>query len=171
MGKQYIVWNAAMPTTAGIVKVTTGTAIKTLLQLKGAVPFRVKEWGISFDGFALAAPGTIELLVTGTVFATVTAHVAAGIMPFNDPNAPVNTAGDSGVPFNLGTAATGYTSTAEGTITATEVLDAQLLSPMAQYIKQYPLGCEPEIALGDALRVRVTFAAAINALTYLIVEV
>src|SRR3990170_2889193 len=170
MSDQYIIWNGAMPTTAAIVKVTTGTAIKTLLQIKGAVPFKIKEWGISLDGFALAAPGTVELLVTGTVFATVTAHVAAGIMPYNDPNAPVNTAGTGGVPFNLGTAATGYTGSAEGTITATEILDAQLLSPMAQYVKQYPLGSEPEVALGDALRVRVTFAAAINALTYVIVE-
>ena len=171
MANQYIIWNGAMPTTAALVKVTTGTVIKTMLQLLGAVPFKVKEWGISFDGFALAAPGTVELLVTGAVGATVTAHVAAGIMPFNDPNAPVNSAGTGGTPFNLGTTHTGYSASAEGTITATEVLDAQLLSPMAQYIKQYPLGDEPKVAAADFLRVRVTFAAAINALTYVIVEV
>lgn len=171
MGNQYIIWNAPMPTTAAIAKVTTGTAIKTLLQLLGAIPFKIKEWGISLDGFALAAPGTAELLVTGTVGATVTAHAASGIMPFNDPNAPVNSAGTSGTPFNLGTTHTGYTGTAEGTITATEIFDAQLLSPMAQYVKQWPLGDEPKIAVGDFLRVRVTFAAAINALTYVIAEV
>jgi hypothetical protein len=171
MSNNYIIWNAPMPTTAAVLKVTTGTAIKTMLQLKGAVPFSVVEWGWHGDGFALAAPGTVELLVTGTVFATVTASVAADIMPYNDPNAPVNTAGTSGTPFNLGTAATGYTASAEGTITATEVLDALLASPMANYVKQFPLGREPRIAAGDALRVRNTFAAAINVLTYVIVEV
>ena len=30
----YNIFNGAMPTTAALVKVTTGTAIKTLLQLK-----------------------------------------------------------------------------------------------------------------------------------------
>jgi len=171
MANQYIIWNAAMPTTAAIVKVTTGTAIKTLLQIKGAVPFVIVEWGISLDGFVAAAPGTVELLVTGTVAATVTAHAAAGIMPYHDPNAPVNTAGTSGVPFNLGTSETGFTGSAEGTITATEVLDALLDPPTGLYAKQFPLGREPGVALGDILRVRCTFAAAINALTYVIVEV
>jgi len=170
MANQYIIWNAPMPTTAAIAKVTTGTAIKTMLQLLAAVPFRVVEWGWHGDGFALAAPGTVELLVTGTVGATVTAHAASGIMPHNDPNAPVNTAGTSGTPFNLGVTHTGFTGTAEGTITATEVLDAWLASPMGVYSKQFPLGREPKVAVTDFLRIRCTFAAAINALCYVIVE-
>ncbi len=173
MGNTYIVYNAPMPTTAAIAKVTTGTAIKTLLQLKPAAnfPLSVVEWGISLDGFAAAAPGTVELIDTGTVFATVTASVAADVMPYNDPNAPANTAGVSGVPLNLGTAATGYTASAEGTITATRVLDGQLMAPTAQYIHQFPLGHYPKVVPGNALRVRVTFAAAINGLCYVIFEV
>jgi hypothetical protein len=173
MALTYIVYNAPAPTTAAIVKVTTGTAIKTMLQLKPATnsPIKIVEWGISFDGSAAATPGTVELLVTGTVFATVTAHVAAGVMPFHDPNAPVNTAGGTGIPLNLGTAATGYTASAEGTITTADVLDGQLIAPTGQYVKQFPLGREPGVDPGDCLRVRVTFAAAINALTYVIFEV
>jgi hypothetical protein len=171
MGNRYIIWNAPMPTTAGIAKVTTGTAIKTMLQIKGAVPFHVVEWGLSLDGFAAAAPGIVELLTTGTVFATVTALAAADIIPHGDANAPVNTAGVSGVPFNLGTAATGHTSTAEGTITATRVLAGGLMAPTTQFVQQFPLGERPHILLGTSLRVRVTFAAAINCLTYVVCEV
>lgn len=170
MSNQYIIWNGAAPTTAAIVKVSTGAVIKTMLQLLGAVPFKIKAWGWQGDGFALAAPGTVELIDTGTVGATVTAHVAAGIMPRNDPNAPANTAGTSGTPFNLGTTHTGYTGTAEGTITATKVLDAWLASPMGVYSIQYPLGDEPKVVAGNFLRIRCTFAAAINALCYVVAE-
>lgn len=173
MANTYIIWNAPMPTTAAVAKVTTGTAIKTMLQLKPAAnfPIAVVEWGISLDGSAAAAGGTCELIDTGTVFGTVTASAAADVMPYNDPNAPANTAGTSGVPLNLGTAATGYTCTSEGTITATRVLDAQILQPTGPFVHQFPLGQFPKVVPGNCLRVRVTFAAAINALTYIIFEV
>lgn len=171
MANTYVAYNAAMPTTAAIVKVATGTAIKTMLQLKPAVPIEVVEWGISFDGAALAAPGTVELIDTSTVFATVTALAAADVMPFNDPNAPANTAGASGTPLNLSTTASGFTATAEGTITATRVLDAQLIDPVNQYIKQFPLGLEPKVAAGVSLRVRVTFGTTVNALCYVVFRV
>jgi hypothetical protein len=171
MANTYIVYNAAMPTTAAPVKVTTGTAIKTMLQLKPAVPISVVEWGISFDGSAAATPGNVCLIDAGTVFGTVTAFAAADVMTFNDPNAPANTAGTAGVPLNLGTTHSGYTCTAEGTPTATRVLDAQLISPMNQYVKQFPLGEMPKVAAGNALAVRVTMGAAVNALTYVVFEV
>jgi hypothetical protein len=171
MGNLYKIWNGPMPTTAAIAEVTSGTAIKTMLQVLGAVPFKVKEWGWMGDGFALAAPGIVELLTTSTVGATVTASVANDIMKYGDPNAPANSAGTSGTPFNLGTTHTGYTATAEGTITATRILDAWQASPMGTYVKQFPLGQEPQIAAGDFLRIRNTFAAAINVLCYVLAEV
>lgn len=173
MAKTYIVINGPMPTTAAPVPITTGTVIKTLLQLKPAANFPIKviEWGISFDGFAAAAPGKVELIDTGTVFATVTAFAAADVAPFDDPNAPANTAGTSGVPLNLGTAASGYTASAEGTITATRLGDLQLIAPTGQYVKQFPLGREFAIVPGNCLRVRVTFSAAVNALAYVIFEI
>jgi hypothetical protein len=167
----YIVYNGAMPTTAATAKVTTGTSIKTLLQVKPAVPIKVVEWGISFDGSAAATPGICELIDTGTVFATVTAAVAADVMPFFDPAAPANSAGTGGTPLNLGTSASGYTATAEGTITATRVGDTQLVAPTNQYVKQFPLGREFGVPAGDSLRVRVTFGAAVSALAYVIFEV
>ena len=172
MSKTYIVFNAARPTTAAVAKVTTGTAIKTLLQLAPATsaPITVVEWGISFDGFAAAAPGTVELIDTQAIAATVTAFTVNDVMPHNDPNAPANTAGASGIPLNLGTALSGFTATAEGSIVATRVIDAKLLPPTAVYEKQLPLGREGRIDPGNFLRVRVTFAAAINALCYVVFE-
>lgn len=162
--KCYIAFNAPAPTTASIVPVTTSASIKTLLQIAtpSTMQIRVVEWGISFDGSVAATPGKVELIQTD-VAATVTAHVAAGVPPFNDPNAQASL-------VTLGTSATGYTATAEGTITATRVLDAQLLPPTAPYIKQFPLGREPEIPVSKFLRVRVNFGSAINALCYVIWE-
>jgi len=56
-------------------------------------------------------PITCELIQTD-VAATVTAHVAAGVQPYDDPGAVPST-------VTLGTTATGYTATSEGSITAT----------------------------------------------------
>jgi hypothetical protein len=164
----YLIPNGPFPTTAAQAVVTTGTAIKTLLQVKGVsgVLFKIKEWGISFDGSAAATPIKCELLETGTVFATVTASAAADLVKWDDPNAPTST-----TYFSVGTAATGYTSTAEGTITATRVFDVQLIAPTNQYVKQFPLGVEPKVNADSSLRIRVTAGAAVNAYCYVIVEV
>jgi hypothetical protein len=160
----YITYNGAMPTTAAIVPVTTGTVVKTLLQI--ATPtdeeLRIVEWGISFDGSAAATPIRCELIDTN-VAATVTAHVTAGLMPHNDT-------GTRPSRMTLGTTATGYTATAEGTITASRLLDYQLVPPTAPYVKQFGLGREPELAVSRFLRVRVTATAAVNAICYVIWE-
>ena len=163
----YTLFNGPMPTIAAQAKVTTGTVIKTMLQIKPGTGVQVKivEWGWSGDGSAAATPGIVELNETGTVFGTVTAHVAADIMKFDDPNAqdPTTTL------LVVGTAASGYTASAEGTITAVRTFDAQLIAPTNQYVKQWPLGREPVLAVSAAGRIRNTFAAAINALCYVIV--
>lgn len=54
--KQYIAFNGPAPTTASQAAVTTGTAIKTLLQVAtpATTNILVFEWGISFDGAAAA---------------------------------------------------------------------------------------------------------------------
>lgn len=159
-----------MPTVSP-AKVTTGTGITTLLQIKPSVPIKVVEWGISLDGSAAATPGYCELVDTSTVYATVTAYAVADVMTFFDPNAPANTSGTSGVPLNLGTAASGYTSTAEGSITVSRVGDIQLVAPTNQYVKQFPLGREFGVAAADSLRVRVNFGTAVNAICYVVFEV
>lgn len=167
----FLIANGATPTTAQTVKVTTGTAIKTMLQVKASATktLKVVEWGISFDGSAAATPIQVDLVETGTVFATVTAHVAAGI---NKLDAEAVSVGDPTTNLiQVGTAATGYTASAEGTVTAARLFDAQLVAPTNQYVKQFPLGREPMVAVASALRIRVTAGTAVNAYCYVIVEV
>ncbi len=154
--------NGPMATTAALAPVTTGTAIKTMLQIAtpSTRPLTIVEWGISFDGSAAATPIKCELLQTD-VAATVTAHVAAGVQPYTDPNAAASL-------MTLGTSATGYTSTSEGSTTTTRTFDAQLVPPTGQYVKLWPLGREPQVPVSKFLRVRVTAGAAVNAYTYIV---
>jgi hypothetical protein len=169
----YFIPNGPSPTTASQVAVTTGTAIVTLLQVKLAATHtgvgRVVEWGISFDGAAAAAGLKCELLTTGTVAATITEHLAAGIVLY-DANG-VTTTDDNPFAFGAGGDETGYTASAEGTITASRVFDVQHVQPTNQYVKQFPLGREPTFKATEFLRVRVKAAAAVNAYCYVIVEV
>lgn len=170
----YQVFNGPAPTTAAQVPVTTGTAIKTMLQLKlgGSTNQcgKIVEWGISFDGSAAATPIEVELLTTGTVAATITEFVAGDIVNLGDCNAAAVT-DDFPLAFTAAGDESGYTATAEGTITATRILDAQLIAPTNQYIKQYPLGREPLWKAADFLRIRVKAGAAVNAICYITFEV
>lgn len=167
---RYLIANGPSPTTSAQVVVTTGTSIKTLLQVKpgATVVAKIKEWGISFDGYASAAPIKVELVETD-VAATVTAHVAAGIVKHD---ALALLAGDPTTALvAVGTSATGYTSTSEGSITTSRMFDVQLIAPTNQYVKQFPLGEEPIINLSQFLRIRVTAAAAVNAYCYVVIEI
>lgn len=161
---RYKVYNGAMPTTAALVKVTTGTAIKTMLQI--ATPStrqcQLLSWGYTLDAVPGSTGGEVELIQTD-VAATVTAHVASGVQPL-DPNAPASL-------MTLGTAATGYTATVEGAISAVRTFDTQLVTPTAgagpiEYEYQWVPDERPIIAVSKFIRVRVTFAAAVNMLCY-----
>jgi hypothetical protein len=156
----YVAWNTAAPTTAMRTAVATGTAVKTHLQI--ATPstkdIKVKRWGVRFD----TAPTAIircELVQTD-VAATVTAHVAAGVQPYDDPNGPASL-------MTLGTSATGYTASAEGTITATRTAD-EWIAPIgvSYYDYEWSLGSEFRVPVSKFLRVRVTTATTNNILTY-----
>lgn len=151
--------NGASPTTAAAVKVTTGTAVKTLLQVAtpASTSILVVEWGISFDGSAAATPIQCELVQTD-VAATVTSFTP---QLYTNPN-------DEGSLCVGGASATGYTATAEGTITATRYADLQLIAGTNQYVKQWPLGREFRLPVSRFLRVRVTAPAAVNAYCYVI---
>lgn len=167
---QYLIANGASPTTAAQVAVTTGTAIKTLLQVKASATamFRIKEWGISFDGSAAATPIKCELLETD-VAATVTAAVAADI---NKLDAAALSGGDPTTNLlPVGTTSTGYTASGEGSITVVRMFDVQFIAPTNQYVKQFPLGTEPLVQISKFARIRVTAGAAVNAYCYMIVEV
>lgn len=166
----YLVGNYPMQTTAAPVKITTNNVIKTLIQIKpGATQvIQVIEWGISFDGSAAATPGEVELIETD-VAATVTAYAAADFTKYD--NEALNAGDPTTNMFSVGTTASGYTASGEGTPAAVRNLDApQLIAPTNQFIKQFPLGREPIIQPGKFARIRVTFGAAVNAYCYMILR-
>ena len=161
---RYKCFNAAMPTTAAIAKVTTGTTIKTMLQI--ATPStrqcQLVSWGYTLDAVPGSTGGIIELIQTD-VAATVTAHVASGVQPL-DPNAPASL-------MTLGTSATGYTASAEGSITAVRTFDTDMIPGTAgavpvNYDYQWMPDERPIVAISKFLRIRVTFAAAVNMLCW-----
>lgn len=156
-----------MPTAAAQQSVATGATIKTLLQLKPFNQSKIVAWGISFDGSAAATPIKCELLETGTIFATVTASVDADCVKLNGADQAVASVAG----LTLGVSASGYTASAEGTITTTRMFDAQFVSPTNQYIYQFPLGQEPVMIIGNATRVRVTAPVTVNAITFIEVEI
>lgn len=165
-----------MATTAAPVKQPTGSAIRTMMQLVPAtgVILRPIAWGVSFDAFAAAAPGVVELIETNVLATGLsTAFGASDIQPYGDPNAPANTAGTGGVPLNLGTGQSGFATAAvtEGSTTASRMADLQLIAPTNQYSQQWPLGREFECIPGRGLRVRVTFPATVNMICWVIFEV
>lgn len=156
--------NTAMPTTAAAVPVTTGTAIKTMLQVHAAStrPIKVVKWGVSFLTVPTAAV-TCELVHTGTVAATVTQHSASGVQPYD------RTTGTPASSVQLGTSNTGFTSSAEGTVTATRYGDYQIIpAGVNQLTWEWSLGREFEVPPSGILRVRMTTGTAVSAYTYVI---
>ena len=163
------IFNGPMPTTAAQVAVTTGTGIKTMLQVKSVtgVPITVKAWGVSMDGSAAAAGIQWELLDTDAIFATVTAHVAAGIVLW-DGKAIGRTSTET---FTVGATETGYTASGEGSITTVKMLDSQFVQPTGAYAWEFSLGNEPVIQPEKCLRIRCKAAVAVNALCWMLLEV
>lgn len=163
---RYKTWNSAMPTTAAMSAVATGTTIKTMLQI--ATPstrqLQIISWGYTLSGLP-GATGIVELLQTD-VAATVVAHVAAGVQPL-DPNAPASL-------VTLGTSATGYTASAEGSTTASRVFDTDQISTTAgatlvNYDYQFMPDERPIVAVSKFLRVRITTpTSGVNALTWVV---
>lgn len=157
----FLTWNGAAPTSAALAKVTTGTSIKTMLQL--ATPsteqMQILAWGFSLD----AAPGgasVVELLQTDTAATVTTAHVSSGVVNL-DPNGPATR-------LTLGVTATGYTSLAENAPAATRLFDTKEIPAAAgatdlTYEKVFLPYAQPIVAVSKFLRVRVTVAtSAVN---------
>lgn len=161
----YLTTNGAMPTTAAQAPLATGTVIKTHQQI--ATPstktIQVVAFGVEFATL-LTAPATIELIETD-VAATVTAAVAAGVQPYDAQSI----GGASAV--TLGTAATGYNASAEGTITATRLAKQKVLPIGAgSYEWEWSLGREFTVQKSKFLRVRITTGTTINAFTWILFE-
>src|SRR5258708_1677797 len=147
--KTYTVLNGAAPGAAAAVAITTGTAIKTMLQLQmGAqTAGRVVEWWTEFDGSPAATPIKVEVLRhTGGPQTTLTTYAAADVAPANDPNA-----GTSAV--TLASNASGFgTGATEVTPTTVSNLATHFVPPTSGIYIQYPLGRQPKITQAVYLR-------------------
>ncbi len=153
----YKTYNFAMPTASAPSGVATANGLKTMLQI--AAPstraLEIVSWGYSVS---VTPPGisTIELIQTD-VAATVTAHVANGIITL-DPNGTASL-------VTLGTSATGYTAVAEGTVAATRLFDINQLGAAAGNNDLSPdMQFMPDkerwiVAPGKFLRIRTTFTS------------
>jgi hypothetical protein len=157
---------AASGVTAAPAKMTTSTAIKTLMQLNtpSTMTLEVIEWGISFDGSAAATPGVCELVDTVAIGATsLTTYAAADITKVSQVGTTA-----SGITLGAGQSGIHSGSSTEGSVVAARQFDTQLLPPTAPYIKQFPLERGPTMLQSEFLRIRVTFGTAINALAYIV---
>ena len=169
---RYRIWNGAMPTTAAMAAVTTGTAIKTMLQVAAPATRQITilGWGYSLDD-PPGADAVIERIETD-VAATVTAHIASGVVKLV-PGIPASL-------LTLGVSATGYTASAEGATTATRLIDTKSVSsvsaeaaPWMSYDKSFERDevVLPVLDISKFLRVRVTTpTTAVDMRCYIDVE-
>lgn len=171
----YKVYNSAMATTAAPVAQPTGTVIRTMMQLRAATGYypNLHAWGCSLSGFAAAAPGTLELIEVDVAATMSTAYAAADIQPYDDDRWIPNTAGASGVPWNLSTTTSGFmtTSGTEGTPTVSRMADVQLIAPTNEYFREWSLGRSFKCKAQSYLRIRATFAVTVNMICWVILEV
>jgi hypothetical protein len=163
---------ACFITWTGVLTGITGTTVmggqssginatpKTMLQLAPFKEIRVVEWG--YHLFAVpTVPGIFELVDTGTVFATVTPGAIAN---YNNANGAASQA-------VIGSGATGFNASAEGTFSSGRLL-AETADMATVFKQQFPLGREPEVKAGNCLRIRSTSdtTTALNMRAYLIWE-
>lgn len=151
----YFAYNGPMVTTGAYSPLATISGTKTMLQIIAGPndPMLVWKWGLDFDGTG-TTPVKCELIHTGTVAATVTSHVAAGIQQYGAVQAPaaalVNATAASSALYS------GYNSTAEGTITTTRYASINSVLPGNGDRNEWSLGREFYVPAGGVLRVRVT---------------
>lgn len=151
----------AIPNSTGdLTVVATGTGLKTVLQVltPSTTSIGILAWGVSFDGTSAGAtPGKV-VLIHNSAAATVTS-----LTP--------EVWGNNEQPASLcvgGTAATGYNASAEGTVASSTVIDGQHVHPQSGYEVWFPADHIPRVQPSRSLRIRCTFAAAVNVIPWII---
>lgn len=153
---RYKSFNSAMVTTAAPATVTTGTTIKTMLQL--ATPstrqIMLLGWGFSIEE-PPGADGVIDLIESDTA-ATVTAHGATGVQKL--------VAGIPASLLTLGTTATGFSSSSETAPTTTRNLGETVslssvsaeAAPFMHWSQEWIPGDGPVVDVSKYVRLRAT---------------
>jgi len=169
---RYKIWNSPMVTAASMVPVTTGTSIKTMLQLASPSTrqFSIISWGYLLDAFPTTTlVGKIDLIESDTG-ATITQHVASGIQPLL-PGIPASQL------LIATTGQTGYTSSSETAPTVTRTFDQDQINGVtylggseAMYEYQFLPNEQPVVAVSKFLRIRATFGSTVNMLCWAVIE-
>jgi hypothetical protein len=156
----YIAYNGPMVTTGSYAPVATATGVKTILQIKApsAASMLVWKWGLDFDGTG-TTPIKCELIETGTVAATVTAHTSTGIQQYGQAQLASQ--------VQLGTTASGYSASGEGTVTATRYASLNSVLPGNGDRNEWSLGREFFVPAGNIIRVRVNASSTVNCMAYI----
>jgi hypothetical protein len=158
----FIAWAGDTSASTGPPAGITVTAQKTVLQLKASSTqgLRIIEWGYAVSA-PPSAPIQWELVDTAAVAATVTT-IGSGIRAYNNASQTASNA-------VIGTAASGFNASAEGSITASRLLAYQYDTAL-WFKQQFPLGREPDILPNDILRIRCTPQASTVVQVFLVWE-
>lgn len=149
----WVVYSAAVPTTASMARTATGTAIKTHLQLTASGDLTVVSWGVVLESTP-TVPVYAELINTTTV---------AGGSP--TPVTPTNVRGST-----ASAATAGFAPATEGTVVATTRTFDTAIMLSNSYEYEWSLGREPILESAQVLRVRLTTATTVNALCWIVYE-
>jgi hypothetical protein len=159
---QYIAIPRATSNPFEVIEVALTASLKTVLQVKPVTKdLVICGWGISTDGNASGTPFVADLCATD-VAATVTA-LTPDLWENEDAVAALAVGG---------TSATGYNASAEGTIAAFRMFDAQEIRPDGdKYVMWFPLKERPKVAAGGFARVRAHYSATgVNCLPWLVFD-
>lgn len=153
----YKAYNGAVPTTLKQAAVSTGTALKTMIQLTAGAQDRITivAWGADFFGAAAGVPGALELVATGTVPGGVASTVTPIIMRDGDG---ASSSGCAVLPSS------------EGTITTTRMYESRGVAPTGQYSWEFSLGREPIVPVSNVVRVRTHFPVAVDCVCWIMWE-
>ncbi len=150
---------AALYTARNTVFAATAGAKTVLNVIAGAnQPVTIVEWGVSFDGVtASAVPATVELCQSTQATAGTSAASAPALVQVGGRSITAQPT-------------SGHNYTVEPTV-LTVVEQLYVAQFMGVYVKQYPLGLEPDSDLSGgtvkALAIRVNVTAAVNVLAYI----
>jgi hypothetical protein len=162
VGNLYMAIPRATSAPFDTVEVATGAALKSLLQVgvPSTTDIRIHGWGISFDGVsATAEPGKCALIDTATAS---TAGTSLTPEKWESALAPASLCVG-------GTALTAYNMT-EPTETAVTYLDGEEVHPQTGYSVFFPEGRRPRVGASRFVKVRVLFAATVNAIPWVLWE-
>ena len=165
----FIAYNSALSTTTSIAAGTsyaTGAKVALQLGIPSAGRIKLVEWGCSFDGNSAVTPALLEVASTATATTSMTAHTTTTIECLDDSGYP-----DSRL--TMGTGATAYGAVAITSNTTLRMADRQYIPPTGQYVKQWPLGREPQFGASGAaqyLQFRINTTATVNAIVYAVWE-